>query len=419
VTVAHADRVRALLLSLVVIGACATPPMTPSTAPATPSGTSALVPTPATATPSPLGSPGAAAPTAMASLPRQLLAVQLLDQNVGWIATASGLFRTADAGRGWISLSAPPFARFAQLRFIDATRGWAVLFVGRDQPQIGCMQASTAAACRNVVATTDDGGATWRERLSIPLSPAGPETIRGLQAIDMERAWVIAQNAPCDGSGCPFEVRGTTDGGRTWRAHRAATGGSLRFASASRGWLAIPKAPPANGSVVLVTSDGGTSWKVSLETTTDVQSVDAASETEAWALARDGAFCTSSNCIRYELFHSSDGGASWESFGNVKEQATCSGGHLGAPLFASPRIGWMPLNLGAGGANVGPGGLMRTTDGGRTWDCRTTPANAGRLSAADPLNVWATSLGRGAVDGLYATSDGGASWMEVALTGVR
>ncbi len=83
-------------------------------------------------------------------------------------------------------------------------------------------------------------------------------------------------------------------------------------------------------------------------------------------------------------------------------------------------IGWMPLSLGAGGAGQSGGGLMRTTDGGRTWDCRNTPANAGPVSAADPQNAWATSVDRvGAIDRLYATSDGGASWTEIELTGVR
>ena len=56
-------------------------------------------------------------------------------------------------------------------------------------------------------------------------------------------------------------------------------------------------------------------------------------------------------------------------------------------MFASETVGWLGIGLGAGGVNVGTGGLLRTRDGGRTWDCRTDPANVSAVSAADPLNL--------------------------------
>lgn len=356
-------------------------------------------------------SPSATVPPAALARVMVLGPIQRLTERVGWVTTGKGLSRTNDGGVTWQEIVVPS-ARVTELRMIDELRGWAVMFGERDQPQVGCLQASTASPCRSVVATTTDGGGTWVERLSIPFSPAGPETIRGLQAIDLSTAWVIAQNAPCDRNGCPWELRGTTDGGRTWVAYRAATNAVARFASPQRGWLFLTT--QTGGSAILVTSDGGTSWRSGLiAAPQQALAIDAASSSVAWVLTRDGAYCTASSCSAYELHGTSDGGMTWASLGNPKTQATCSGGHLRPPLFASETVGWLGIGLGAGGVNVGPGGLLRTRDGGRTWDCRTDPANVSAVSAADPQHVWASSDQRDGSAWLYQSDDGGDTWRRV------
>ncbi len=105
--------------------------------------------------------------------------------------------------------------------------------------------------------------------------------------------------------------------------------------------------------------------------------------------------CTSSNCAKYELFRTDDGGLRWSSLGNPKDSAAnCAFGHLVGPLFASVGRGWLALNLGAGGAAGGSGGLLTTDDGGKRWRCAITPPNTNLVSAADPLHVWVTSQER-------------------------
>lgn len=337
--------------------------------------------------------------------------IQRLTERVGWVTTGKGLSRTNDGGATWQEIVVPS-SRFTELRMIDELRGWAVLIVDRDQPQAGCGPPSATTLCRSVVSITTDGGETWHERLSVPFAPNGPEAIRGLQAIDTSTAWVIAQNAPCDRNGCPFELRGTTDGGRTWVAHRAATNAVARFASAQRGWLFV--SVQAGDSSVLVTSDGGTSWRAGvIAAPQQALTIDAASPSVAWVLTRDGAYCTSSSCSAYELFTTGDGGTSWTSLGNPMAQASCSRGHLRGPLFASESVGWLGIGLGAGGASFGIGGLMRTRDGGRTWDCRTDPPNVSAVSAADPRYVWASSDRRDGSAWLYQSDDGGETWRRV------
>ena len=145
--------------------------------------------------------------------------------------------------------------------------------------------------------------------------------------------------------------------------------------------------------------------------------LDAATVNTAWLLTLDGAYCTSSNCSQYALYRSNDGGMTWSNLGNPKDfTAGCSGGHIAGPLFASPGRGWLGLNLGAGGANVGPGGILQSEDAGRTWRCSTTPSNVGLVSAADPLRVWASSEDRLTQStALFTTEDGGATWHPIDL----
>jgi len=310
-------------------------------------------------------------------------------------------------------------ALFSELRFVDAIHGWAV--AESWAPGTICLSPTTAPPCWTVM-TTRDGGRSWQDSLSVPGNQLGAAPITSLQAIDAQRAWVVVQTASCVLQGCSGELRVTSDGGRTWSTQLTHVGGlgPLRIASAARGWIGVARAGDPNGGTdVLVSGDGGESWTTAYRANTSVVAIDAASEREAWVLTRDGGYCTSSNCSRYELLHTTDGGTSWNTYGNPDESA-CSAGHLRGPLFASPTLGWIAISIGPGGAGTPTGGLMRTRDGGRTWDCHTAPQNVGSVSAADPRAAWVrsdpggTAL-KGSMPQLVATDDGGDSWHIVAI----
>jgi photosystem II stability/assembly factor-like uncharacterized protein len=298
---------------------------------------------------------------------------------------------------------------------IDRDRGWSVLFFIRDQPQIGCQQAGTAAPCHSAVAVTSDGGRTWTVRLTSQLNPGGGGSIDHLQAVDATHAWILVTTT-CDGTGCEKELRATADGGVTWKTLRSGRLAQLRVASLTRAWLG---ADAAKGSIVYATADGGGTWRQQLATEQPLVALDAASEREAWALTRDGGYCTSSNCQRYELLVTHDGGSSWSSLANPKENiaggASCISGHLAGLLFASPLIGWLGVSRGVGGV-VGTGGILRTADGGRTWTCSVVPPDVERVSAADPDHILA--LSRNAQSAAYAiwlSTDSGRSWTPIVL----
>jgi hypothetical protein len=190
---------------------------------------------------------------------------------------------------------------------------------------------------------------------------------------------------------------------------------AMRFASASRGWVAVIDS--AGALEVRFTSDGGGTWTTGLRTMlmSPNATLDAATIDTAWLLTMDGRYCTASDCSKWGLFRTTDGGLSWSNLGNPKDYA-CSGGVLKGPLFTSASRGWLALNLGAGGVNVGPGGLLATDDGGKTWHCATSPPNTDLLSAADPLHVWVTSEDKiaGATT-VYTTDDGGGTWRSLDL----
>jgi photosystem II stability/assembly factor-like uncharacterized protein len=352
------------------------------------------------------------------------VAIQRLDAGIGfvagWTGTGLGLAKTRDAGVTWQRI-AIPVSHLTALRFIDERVGWAAGFALRDVPQTGCMQAAPAGAqpCRGVVLRTQDGGQTWQETFSVPTDGVYGEPVRQIQAIDGLLAWVLSlARGPCAVE-CPSELRRTTDGGKTWTILVRGNIAAIRFASATRGWIALNDTAAA--VVVRFTSDGGTTWTGGFRTTSGgVIGLDAATVQTAWLLTRDGAYCTASSCLKYEVFRTLDGGVIWSSLGNPKDFA-CSGGHLGGPLFASQGRGWLTLNLGAGGANVGPGGLLTTEDGGKTWRCTNTPPNTSLVSAADPIHVWVTSEIRGGDDAttLFASDDGGGTWHPLDLSSLR
>jgi photosystem II stability/assembly factor-like uncharacterized protein len=385
-----------------------------------PTPTASIRETITAASPSPAAS--AASPTAtLAPLSARLTGpIQRLDADVGFATTETGLIGTTDGGSSWNALARMDGAYFSELRFVDALHGWAI--AERWASSTICLSPKTSPPCWTVM-TTIDGGRSWQDSLSVPGNQLGTAPITSLQAFDDQRAWVVVQTTACAIQGCIGELRATLDGGRTWSTQLSRVGGlgPLRLASAARGWIAATRPGDQNGGTdVLGSPDGGITWTTVYRSANGVIAIDAASEREAWILTRDGGYCTASNCLRYEILRTTDGGASWNSLGNPKDQATCSGGHLRGPLFASASQGWMGISLGAGGALVGNGGLMRTRDGGRTWDCRTMPGNVSYISAADPVRVWVRSdpgpsSTKASVPELFATEDGGDTWRRIPV----
>jgi len=357
--------------------------------------------------------------------PLTLAAIQRVDSSTGfvtgWTGTGLGLARTLDAGASWQRIVVPT-DQITSLRFIDANVGWAGGLIPRNIPQVACAQAAPpgTSSCIGVVLRTADGGRTWQQTLAIPDDGVNGDPVVQLQAIDGQVAWALtlacSSNSPANPIlNCPTDLRRTVDGGRTWTTLVTDQIVAIRFASAAHGWLAV--AVPNGVFEVRFTNDGGSTWSRGMQTSSGIVGLDAASAHVAWLMTRDGGYCSASTCTKYELFRTLDGGSTWTSLGNPKPvTGNCAIGAIYGPLFASPTRGWLALNLGAGGV-AGPGGLLQTEDGGKTWRCTNTPPNTYFVSAADPNHIWVSSNQRGTeATTLYSSEDGGTTWHALDLS---
>lgn len=205
------------------------------------------------------------------------------------------------------------------------------------------------------------------------------------------------------GSGC---LRSTTPEAPSSSAPAAA---AVEFVSASTGWV-------AGAGRILGTVDGGKQWTTELTGSFVAGGVD-------FLNSRDGFVVTQA-----ALLGTTDGGRCWQ------ELAEPTAGPLRSVHFVSPSLGWGI----AGGSgrptgssdptttteaksiqtrpSVAPrppwtkGTLVETSDGGQRWTTLpAAPANAQSVCFVDAEHGWLGADGK-----VYATSDGGSTWREVA-----
>ncbi|MBD3163476.1 MAG: hypothetical protein GF328_15340 [Candidatus Latescibacteria bacterium] len=267
-----------------------------------------------------------------------LRCVDFVDEEHGWIAGDGGtILSTSDGGETWSPQSSGTGEDLFAVDFVDALRGWTG---GRE----GVLRATT------------DGGATWTSQ-----NPATTAQIRALAFADENVGWAV---------GTGGIIRKTTNGGATWIAQNSGTSEALMtvcFVGAEVGW--------ASGWLdgrILKTTNGGETWlSENLPVPSDVASLDFFDAQLGWASTYDN-----------EIFHTTDGGSTWEAQYSHPEvpYSTISG-----VAFPTPEIGWA-----VGGVETF-GQSFRTTDGGDTW----TEAFGGHdhylqsLSFADERNGWA------------------------------
>jgi photosystem II stability/assembly factor-like uncharacterized protein len=230
-----------------------------------------------------------------------------------------------------------------------------------------------ASGSQNTVIRTADGGQTW-QRLNVP----GAEKLdfRDIDAVDEKTAYVLSI-----GPGQASRIYKTTDAGATWveqfvNKDEKAFFDAMAFWDAKRG---IAVSDSIDGQfVILTTTDGGATWT----------RVPAAGLPPA--LPNEGFFAASGT--------------------NVAVQP--------------PNHVW----LGTGAASESR--VLRSSDGGRTWQIAKTPLasgpSAGIFSIAFSDRAHGIVVGgdykveAGAVDNAAVTSDGGATWTPMkGLTGFR
>jgi photosystem II stability/assembly factor-like uncharacterized protein len=212
--------------------------------------------------------------------------VQFVDDENGWAAGSASILRTQDGGETWgalvYSTSENGYLSGNAVHFVDTRRGWLAGHSG------GLFRS-------------DDGGATWIP-VPLPLRIGERPTLWDVTFTDASNGWVVGERG---------SIFHTSDGGANWTLQEAGvpvvralpvgerrkrdvvpeleaepdrlTISAIRFVDPRHGCATGYYADVAE-SVILRTSDGGTSWKRERVLRGELlRCVFLASERHAWA----------------------------------------------------------------------------------------------------------------------------------------
>ena len=300
-----------------------------------------------------------------------------------WVATRPGarasvvVARTLDRGRSWSSTAfgAPAYLAMGQVAdvgFTNARDGWLVVL---SQGSMGYQEKT--------VYRSDDGGRRWRmvsaDSGYVPAPAATPDALPEEGGVRMayesrRRAWAALDQFMAAGTYVNlFETR---DGGAAWTRVGVPVPASLlgdgTRASApvldgARGILLVTFMRRGGGGgarvVAYGTRDGGVAWR-------PLAQVRGALAASAFWGTRTGLLATNPGSI---LWSTTDGGRTWRPLGGVDPAAARLGYAIVALQMTGRRTAWALLRpsnaAGDGGASL----LLRTTDGGRTWQPPSGP----------------------------------------------
>lgn len=164
---------------------------------------------------------------------------------VAWGLKGQTLVRTTDGAQTWNDVT-PQSATSAP---IASDRETTVLTKDADHAYVVAMTNTGAVS----LSATSNGGQSWSSTTPFQAKEASfPEAV---EFLDPDHGWVLMQFQ----TGSAFssgEAYGTSDAGKTWTKLVLPAAGSIRFASPLRGWLT----GGAAYNQQFITSDGGSSW---------------------------------------------------------------------------------------------------------------------------------------------------------------
>lgn len=273
------------------------------------------------------------------------------------------ILKSVDGGASWdISLRDPdPSGPLDAVDFVDADVGWAV--------------------GNNDVFHTNDGGVTWSNQADN--LDFGPLILYAVDFVDRRRGVIVGTefpDPPTSFNGPPASFF-TIDGGATWERSLIVPIGipierrriRLFRVCLDPSGVGISSGLGFGARLVLTTADFGRTWE-EIETAFPGSGV-ACADGSIWAAGADDD--DPSAPPRPRLFQSFDGGRTWEDRSSGIDPAVVGG--LGSIALSGDGTAC------ASGAYLGPGGtpislILRSSDGGSTWDSTVLPETTGSLS---------------------------------------
>ncbi len=291
-----------------------------------------------------------------------------------------------DNGSILTQLQLNPQYRFWGVHFADRLRGWAVgikLYIDRGT---------------QIIMYTDDGGVSWTEQHETDsvcgTRAEGMHRLNDITFVDGNTGWAVGytDNVICDGIN--YSVLYTENGGIDWEPVFDRVGERILSVAARENggaWL-LPENPTGRNTEIFSTSDIGATWD---ETSTSepgpLQSQGKMfflDDLQGWAVGGEDGF----------VMYTDDGGQSWQ-----KRDQVDHGGELQGKLytvnFPSASNGWI------GGSN-----LYQTVDAGQSWILRDDV----EFDYGDITSIQFTSQNNGWIAGangmVMRTTDGGSTW---------
>jgi photosystem II stability/assembly factor-like uncharacterized protein len=188
--------------------------------------------------------------------------------NDGWLASRTGVWRSTDGGRSWgprpnftLPLTTYTYAPSAVLQCAAPDAAWVRFDSGE----------GAAGSSPYALYATGDAGAHWRAVLAVygePGVPGAPGSYPGpFSVIDPRRAFLLSPTPAADSTGAVLISQGGSrlqgrPGIPRTRLSTDSEPMSVSFASATRGW--VVGAGADGRGVILVTVDGGRSWRSQL-----------------------------------------------------------------------------------------------------------------------------------------------------------
>jgi hypothetical protein len=279
-----------------------------------------------------------------------------------------------------------------------------------------------------------DGGAVLHTTRGVQhwtaASPPSWDQVLAVAYVNAVTARVLT--VPSDaGSQTTVDTWGTRDGGATWsreggfaiQGFTPAAGGALDFIDPEHGWYSqLEAAVGFAGTALFRTADGGAHWSEAAVSGSGTPAASGAGAipsgcdtlTATFATATTGWLTGTCLSAAAPLYVSHDGGVTWTTQPLGSLPASPAGGTSFPPAFTSAQSGTLLTeNQSLTGVDTS---LFATADGGVSWLLRST--SVGAPVADDFLDAdhgWLVTAADGAAGGtdLYATADGGTTWTRV------
>jgi len=301
-------------------------------------------------------------PLTPAVLTSSVYSIYFVDENNGWIGTASnGILYTSDGGVNWTQQITSSNTIY-DLNFYNSQNGFAV-------------------DSKGIIYSTTNGGSTWL----LYQTPAK----RALRAIAIDGNNVYAV-------GDAGSIYRSTDSGANWEEKFSYIGNALEFqrrvifVNDNVGYICGGSSSSADSlGYVLKTTDGGETWiQLPYNFKTQLYAIAAPSENVIYTSAGSSL-----------VFKSTDGGQTWQKT-TIYTTATT----LWDIQFYNESLGY---------ACGSSGRIFKTTNGGANWTLLTSPFGTSTvysMAILDSLTVIATGVSATA----YKTTNGGLNWIALS-----